>query len=66
MRHLIQVGSLRELVELHAFVSRPAEGFFAKHGFTVDERRTACIGGVELAQARMSMVLSACSSGVDG
>ena len=57
MRLLIHEASRLGLGEVHAFVSRSAEAFFAKHGFTVEERRTVSVGGVPLTHARMSKVL---------
>ena len=58
MDHLLEMALQRQMVAVHAFVSRSAEGFFAKHGFTVDDRRTASIGGVQLSHARMTRNVS--------
>lgn len=57
MLHLVDDASRLGLSELHAFVSRSAEAFFAKHGFTAEERRTVSVDGVQLTHARMSKAL---------
>lgn len=59
MSHICGVAVRRGLSEISADVSLSAESFFLKHGFVVVERRTAVVGGVQLANARMCKELLA-------
>jgi putative acetyltransferase len=62
MRHLHEVAGKRELPELSAHVSLSAETFFTRHGFQVDERQSAVVMGVPMANLRMSKGLLANNS----
>ena len=62
MRHLHEVATKRELLELSAHVSLSAELFFTRHGFQVDERQAVVVMGVSMANSRMSKGLMANSS----
>ncbi len=53
MDHLLALADRRELAELRAEVSLTAEGFFARNGFLVLERRTPQRAGVVLRNATM-------------
>ncbi|WP_202845207.1 GNAT family N-acetyltransferase [Luteimonas saliphila] len=53
MRHLHNVAAARGISRLSADVSLAAEGFFARHGFVVEQRRTVVARGVPMANARM-------------
>src|SRR3546814_5689775 len=46
MQHVHGVALERGLRKLSAQVSLSAEGFFARHGFLVDERQTVVVAGV--------------------
>src|SRR3546814_6462359 len=54
MQHVHGVALERGLRKLSAQVSLSAEGFFARHGFLVDERQTVVVAGVPLENSRMS------------
>lgn len=57
MRHLRQQATVGGLAQVHADVSRAAEGFFARHGFVVDAVQTVVVRGVALQNARMVLSL---------
>ncbi|HEY9541189.1 MAG TPA: GNAT family N-acetyltransferase, partial [Luteimonas sp.] len=59
MQHVHGVALERGLRKLSAQVSLSAEGFFARHGFLVDERQTVVVAGVPLENSRMSKWLMA-------
>src|SRR3546814_17090578 len=59
MQHVHGVALERGLRKLSAQVSLSAEGFFARHGFLVDERQTVVVAGVRLENSRMSKWLMA-------
>jgi len=59
MQHLHAVAAKRGLRKLSAHVSLSAEGFFARHGFLVDERQTVVVAGVPMENSRMSKGLMA-------
>lgn len=53
MTHIEAAARRRGLTRLHADVSRAAEGFFVRAGFSVGRRQTAVRHGVALDNARM-------------
>lgn len=59
MQHVHGVALERGLRKLSARVSLSAEGFFARHGFLVDERQTVVVAGVPMENSRMSKGLAA-------
>lgn len=59
MQHVHGVALERGLRKLSAQVSLSAEGFFARHGFLVDERQTVVVAGVPMENSRMSKGLMA-------
>lgn len=59
MQHIHVVAAKRGLRRLSAHVSLSAEGFFARHGFLVDERQTVVVRGIPMENARMSKTLVA-------
>jgi nucleoside 2-deoxyribosyltransferase/L-amino acid N-acyltransferase YncA len=59
MEHLLALAARRGLAELRADVSLTAEGFFARNGFVVLERRTPVRAGVALRNAAMRRICAA-------
>lgn len=57
MAHIEAAARCRGLAHLHADVSRAAEGFFVRAGFSVERRQTAVRHGVALDNARMVKAL---------
>lgn|SRR5690606_20113789 len=58
MQHVHAVAAKRGLRRLFAQVSLSAEGFFARHGFQVDQRQTVVVAGVHMENSRMSRTLT--------
>lgn len=59
MDHLLDLARTRGLAELRADVSLTAEGFFARNGFGVEERRQPMRRGVALRNAAMRRPVAA-------
>lgn len=57
MAHIEAAARHRGLARLYADVSRAAEGFFVRAGFSVERRQTAVRHGVALDNARMVKLL---------
>lgn len=53
MRHIELQARHRGLSGLHADVSLSVEGFFARHGFTVEQQQSVHTCGVALGNAMM-------------
>lgn len=53
MRHLLQQAAVNGLAQVHANVSRAAEGFFGHYGFVVESVQVVVVRGVPLQNARM-------------
>ncbi|GAB4302703.1 MAG: GNAT family N-acetyltransferase [Thiohalomonadaceae bacterium] len=62
MQHLLQQAAVNGLTQVHANVSRAAEGFFGRYGFVVECVQTVVVRGVPLQNARMVLSLSGAGS----
>ena len=54
MDEILQRAKLRDLSEIHAYVSLTAQPFFTRYGFEVVYRQNVEVGGQQLENARMS------------
>lgn len=53
MDEILQRAKLRDLSEIHAYVSLTAQPFFTRYGFEVVYRQNVEVGGQQLENARM-------------